>query len=50
MGLSQMDVPTKQSNVVTVANENERTVAAGLTNISGNAAQYISPSIAGYIL
>jgi MFS family permease len=50
MGLSQMDVPTRQSYIVAVVNEEERTVAAGITNISRNIAQAISPSIAGYIL
>jgi MFS family permease len=50
MGLSQMDVPTRQSYIVAVVNEEERTAAAGITNISRNIAQAISPSIAGYIL
>jgi len=50
MGLSQMDVPTRQSYIVAVVNENERTTAAGITNISRNVAQAVSPSIAGYIL
>jgi MFS family permease len=50
MALSQMDVPTRQSYLVAVVKENERTAAAGLTNISRNITQSISPSIAGYIL
>ena len=50
MGLSQMDVPTRQSYIVAVVNEDERTAATGVTNISRNIAQAISPSIAGYIL
>jgi MFS family permease len=50
MGLSQMDVPTRQSYIVAVINEDERTAAAGITNISRNVAQSLSPSIAGYIL
>jgi MFS family permease len=50
MGLSQMDVPARQSYIVAVVNEDERTAAAGITNISRNVAQAISPSIAGYIL
>lgn len=50
MGLSQMDVPTRQSYIVAVVNEDERTAAAGITNISRNVAQSVSPSIAGYIL
>jgi MFS family permease len=50
MALSQMDVPTRQSYIVAVVEENERTVAAGITNISRNIAQSVSPSLAGYIL
>ena len=50
MSLSQMDVPTRQSYLVSVVKENERTAAAGITNISRNITQSISPSIAGYIL
>jgi MFS family permease len=50
MALSQMDVPTRQSYIVTVVKEDERTAAAGITNISRNITQAISPSIAGSIL
>jgi MFS family permease len=50
MALSQMDVPTRQSYIVTVVKEDERTAAAGITNISRNISQAISPSIAGSIL
>jgi MFS family permease len=50
MGLSQMDVPTRQPYIVAVVNEDERTAAAGFTNISRNIVQAVSPSIAGYIL
>jgi MFS family permease len=50
MALSQMDVPTRQSYIVGVVNEDERTAAAGITNISRNVAQSASPPIAGYIL
>lgn len=45
-----MDVPARRSYIVAVVNEDERTTAAGITNISRNVAQAISPSIAGYIL
>ena len=48
--LSQMDVPIRQSYVVSVVNEDERTAAAGITNVSRNVAQAISPSLMGYIL
>jgi MFS family permease len=50
MALSQMDVPTRQSYIVALVEENERTAAAGITNISRNIAQAMSPSLAGYIL
>jgi MFS family permease len=50
MALSQMDVPTRQSYIVAVVEENERTAASGITNISRNIAQSVSPSLAGYIL
>ena len=49
MTLSQMDVPTRQSYVVAIVNEDERTAASGLTNVSRNIAQTVSPSIFGYI-
>jgi MFS family permease len=49
MALSQMDVPTRQSYIVAVVREDERTAAAGITNISRNITQAISPSIAGSI-
>jgi MFS family permease len=49
MALSQMDVPTRQSYIVAVVKDEERTAAAGITNISRNISQSISPSLAGYI-
>jgi len=49
MALSQMDVPTRQSYIVAVV-EDERTASAGITNLSRNIAQAISPSITGYII
>jgi MFS family permease len=36
--------------IVAVVKEEERTAAAGITNISRNVAQAVSPSLAGYIL
>ena len=50
MALSQMDVPTRQSYIVAVVNEDERTAAAEITNISRNIAQSLSPTVTGYIL
>jgi sugar phosphate permease len=50
MALSQMDVPTRQSYIVAVVSEEERTAAAAITNISRNISQAISPSLTGSIL
>lgn len=48
--LSQMDVPTRQSYVMAVVDEADRTPAAGLTNVSRSVAQSVSPSLAGYAI
>ena len=50
MALSQMDVPTRQSYIVAVVREDERTVSAGITNISRNVTQAISPSLIGILI
>ena len=50
MALSQMDVPTRQSYIVAVVREDERTVSAGITNISRNVTQAISPSLIGVLI
>jgi len=50
MALSQMDVPTRQSYVVAVVSEEERTPAAAITNMSRNISQTVSPSLTGSIL
>lgn len=50
MSLSQMDVPTRQSYIVAVVKEDERTATAGITNTSRNIAQAISPSLTGFII
>jgi len=50
MGLSQMDVPTRQSYTVAIVEPEERVAASGFTNTSRNVAQAVSPSIAGYAL
>lgn len=50
MALSQMDVPTRQSYIVTMVRPEERVAAASFTNISRNLSQAISPSFAGYLL
>ncbi len=49
MTMSQMDVPTRQLYIVAIVNEDERTAASGLTNVSRNIGQTISPSLFGYI-
>ncbi len=48
--LSQMDVPTRQSYVMAVVDEADRTPAAGFTNVSRSVSQSVSPSIAGYAI
>lgn len=48
--LSQMDVPTRQSYIMAVVDEADRTPAAGLTNVSRSVAQSPSPSLAGYLI
>ena len=48
--LSQMDVPTRQSYVMAVVQESDRTAAAGFTNVSRTVTQSISPSLAGYAM
>jgi MFS family permease len=50
MALSQMDVPTRQSYIVAVVREDERTTSAGITNISRNVTQAISPSLIGILI
>lgn len=50
MSISQMDVPTRQSYIVAIVNDKERTTAAGITNTSRNIAQAVSPSITGMIV
>jgi len=48
--LSQMDVPTRQSYVVAIVPESDRTAAAGLTSTTRTVSSSISPSLAGYAL
>jgi MFS family permease len=50
MALSQMDVPTRQSYIVAVVREDERTASAGITNISRNVTQALSPSLIGILI
>jgi MFS family permease len=48
--ISSMDIPARQSYTVSIVHPNERTIAAGITNISRNTAQSISPSLSGYLI
>ncbi len=48
--LSQMDVPTRQAYTMALVPVDERTPAAGVTTLSRNISQSISPSISGYLL
>ena len=50
MALSQMDVPIRQSYIVSIVKDQERMAATGITNISRNVSQVLSPSLAGYII
>lgn len=48
--LSQMDVPTRQAYTMALVPVDERTPAAGITTLSRNISQSVSPTIAGYLL
>jgi MFS family permease len=48
--LSQMDVPTRQSFLMSMVPEEDRTPAAGLTNVTRTTFQSVSPSLAGYLI
>lgn len=48
--LSQMDVPTRQSYVMSIVDESDRTPAAGFTSTTRTVASSASPSLAGYAM
>src|SRR5256885_13602562 len=48
--LSQMDVPARQSYVMSIVDEQDRTAAAGLTSATRTVSSSVSPSPAGYAL
>jgi len=48
--LSQMDVPTRTSYVMTVVTPPERPAAASLTSVPRSLAAAVSPVIAGYLI
>jgi MFS family permease len=47
---SQMDVPARQSYVMAIVDESDRTAAAGLTSTTRTVSSSLSPSLAGYAL
>jgi MFS family permease len=48
--ISQMDVPTRQSYVMAVVAPDERSAAAGVTNIARSVGAAVSPSLTGVFL
>lgn len=48
--LVEMDVPTRQSYVMSVVKPTERTVASGVTNVTRNVAWAVGPSFAGVVM
>jgi MFS family permease len=48
--ISQMDVPTRQSYTMAVVAEDERTAAAGITNIARSIGASFSPALCGLFL
>jgi MFS family permease len=47
---SQMDVPARQSYVMAMVKESDRTAAAGFTNTTRTVSSSLSPSVAGYAI
>lgn len=47
---NQMDWPTRQSYIMAVVDETDRTPAAGFTNLARSASQTVSPFFAGYAI
>lgn len=48
--LVEMDVPTRQSYIVAVVKEEERTKAAGITNLTRNVSWAVAPVVAGSMM
>jgi MFS family permease len=48
--ISQMDVPTRQSYVMAVVDPDERSAAAGVTNVARSVGAAASPSLTGLLL
>ena len=49
-GLVEMDVPTRQSYLMAVVAEEERTKAAGITNLVRGSAWAVAPVVAGILM
>jgi MFS family permease len=49
-GLSRMDVPTRQSYVVSIVEPEARTLASGVTNLTRNLGWAVSPVLAGALM
>jgi MFS family permease len=50
MSVSQMDVPTRKSYTMAVVDPDERTAAAGITNVARTAASALAPALSGAAL
>jgi len=48
--LVEMDVPTRQSYIVAVVNDEERTRAAGISNLTRSVAWAVAPVVAGSLM
>lgn len=48
--LAPMDVPTRQSYLASIVADHERTAAAGIANLTRNAAWVVGPSLAGWAM
>ncbi|MFZ2224359.1 MAG: MFS transporter [Candidatus Deferrimicrobium sp.] len=48
-GISQMDVPTRQSYTMAVVSPDERSAASGVTSIARSVGAAISPTLTGYL-
>lgn len=49
-GLAEMDVPTRQSYVMAIVKEEERTFASGITSLTRMAAGAVAPLVAGVVI
>jgi MFS family permease len=48
--ISQMDVPTRQSYVMSAVSPDERSAAAGVTGVARTAGAAVSPTLAGLLI